>query len=156
MPDQAGLLEVAESTEGCGYEVVGDHPAADQAVVAVSEVVRGDGGSGTHQVVDGIVEDADRAAVEVSLQVAADLVVGVTEAVGLPVAAAVQQEPGRLDGPRRYDHILGAHRATPAGAAMVGNEADAGDTPGGVREDALGAGREQDAEVPRGGRPREH
>ena len=120
------------------------------------ELVGGDGGAGTHQIVDGIVEDADRAAVEVSLQVAADLVVGVAETVGLPVAAAVQQEPGRLDCPGRDDHILGAHRTTPAGAAVVGNEIDAGDTSGGVGEDALGAGREQDAEVARGGGPREH
>src|SRR6476646_10017453 len=107
--------------------------------------MRVDGGSGTHQVVDRIVEGADGAAVEVSLQMAADLVVAVAQAIGLPVAAAVQQESGRLDGP-----VLGENRTTPAGAAVVGDEIDADHTSGGVGEDALGAGREQDAEVARG------
>ena len=56
-PDETGVAEIAEGADRCGYELVGDHPAADQTVVAVSEVVGGDRRARSHQIVDRVVED---------------------------------------------------------------------------------------------------
>ncbi len=51
-PDQAGLPEIAEGADRRGHELVRDHAAAHQTVVAVPEVVRGDRRTRSHEVVD--------------------------------------------------------------------------------------------------------
>ena len=73
-PDQAGVPEIAEGADRRRNELVRDHAAAHQTVVAVPEVVGGDRRTWSHQIVDHVVEDSDRPAVQVPLQVAADLV----------------------------------------------------------------------------------
>ncbi len=76
-PDQAGVSEIAEGAGRRWNELVRDHPAAHQTIVAVPELVGGDRRTRSHQIVDHLVEESDRPAVQVPLQVAAHLVVGI-------------------------------------------------------------------------------
>jgi hypothetical protein len=107
----------------------------------VPEVVGGDRRARSHQIVDRVVEDPDRPAVQVRLEVTADLVVVVAQTVRFPLISAGQQKPGRLDRTGRDDHVIRDHRASPARAADIAHQADTGDPAGGVADDPLRAGR---------------
>jgi hypothetical protein len=99
---------------GCGHELVRDHAAAHQTVVAVPEVVCGDRRTRSDKIVDRVSEDPDRAAVQVSLQVAADVVVVVAQTVRFPFITAGQQKPSRLDRTGGDDNVGRAHCEAPA------------------------------------------
>ena len=94
--DQPGAAEGAVDVARQRDELVDQDPAADETVDPVPEVVGGHRRTGSDQVLHHVVEDPDRAAVHVPLQVPADLIGPVAQAGGLTVVGAVQQQPRRL------------------------------------------------------------
>ena len=68
--------------DGKADEFVGEHAAAAEAGRAVVVIHDGDAGAGADIVIGFEIEVADGAGVVVSLQMAADLVVAIAEAVG--------------------------------------------------------------------------
>ena len=83
--------------DGQADEFVGEHAAAAEAGRAVVVVHDGNAGAGTDVVVGFEVEVADGAGVVMALQVAADLVVAVAEAIGKKAAARVEQQARGFD-----------------------------------------------------------
>ena len=78
-------------------EFVGQHAAAAEPGRAVVVIHDRDARAGTNIVVGFEIEVADRAGVVMSLQMAADLVVAIAEAVGKQPAARVQQQARGFD-----------------------------------------------------------
>ncbi len=101
-----------DHVNGQADELVGQHAAAAETRSAVVVVGDGDAGAGADVVVGFEVEVADGAGVVMALQIAADLVVAIAEAVGKQAALGVQQQARRLDGAGRDDDDVG--RAAPA------------------------------------------
>ena len=73
-------------------------PPAAQAGSAVVVIADGDAGAGTHIVVSIEIEVADGACVVVALQIAADLVVPISQAVRKEAAFGIQQQARRFNG----------------------------------------------------------
>ena len=77
------------------------------------EVVRGHRRTGSDQVFHHVVEDPDRAAVHVPLQVPPDLIGQVAQAGRLTVMSAVQQQPRGLHGTAGHHDLTGTDLAPP-------------------------------------------
>ena len=86
---------------GQADELIGQHSAATESGSAVVVVGDGDAGSRSHIVVGLIVEKADSPGVMVSLQMTADLVIAIPQAVWKEPAFGVQQQARGLDGATR-------------------------------------------------------
>ena len=97
-PARRAWRQAIDHVDGKADEFVGQHAAAAQAGRAVVVIHDGDAGAGTHVVVGFEIEVADGAGVVMALQVAADLVVAIAEAVGKEAAARIQQQARRFDG----------------------------------------------------------
>ena len=95
---------------------------------------------GPHRVLHDLVEDPDRAGVDVALQVAADLVVLVADVAG-------EEQPGGLDRAGAQNHVARPHREAPPGPRELRRRRRARpsrDQPrrGGAGEEVAAAGRE--------------
>ncbi len=93
--------QAVDHVDGKADEFVGEHAAAAEAGRAVVVIHDGDAGAGADVVVGFEIEVADGAGVVVSLQVAANLVVAIAEAVGKEAAAGIEQQARGLDGGRQ-------------------------------------------------------
>src|SRR5215208_3263161 len=87
---QAGLPEIAEGADRSRNELVGDHAAADETGIEVTEVVRCDTRTGSDIVVHRVLEDPQRAPVEMALQVTPNLIGVVANPVRLRFTRAAQ------------------------------------------------------------------
>ena len=105
--DHAGAAEPRVGLHGERDELVGEDAAAEDPVVVVAEVGGRDRRPGPDAILHGLVEDADGAGVDVTLEIAADLVVRGSDLAG-------QQQPGGLDRARGDDDVARAHRELPA------------------------------------------
>ena len=111
--------------DGQADKLVGQHAAAAQAGRAVVVIADGDVGARTDVVVGVVVKVTERAGVLVALQIAAHLVVAVTEAVGKQAALGVQQQASRLHGAAGDDDDVGKLLLQMTVGIEVGNAAGA-------------------------------
>src|SRR5215213_8442808 len=102
---QSGAPELAEGAYRCRNELVGDHAAADEAGIEVTEVVRRDTRTRSDIVVHRVLEDPQRTTVEVALQVTPHLIGVVANPVRLGLTRAAQQQTRRLDSASGEHHV---------------------------------------------------
>ena len=92
---------------GQPVKLVGQHHPADQAGIAMVEIADRDLRARPQIVVHILIEQSDRAAVGMALQIASDPVKPVAEALGEQRAPGVEQQPRRFDCSAGDDHQVG-------------------------------------------------
>src|SRR5690606_36097741 len=134
----------------------GGQPAADSGVVAVPEVAAGDRRAGADQVDHLLVEQPGRPAVDVALQVPADLIMVVAQAVRLVIMGRVEQQPGGLDRPGPDQELLRPDLGPPDTAVgILTDQGDCDHPAGAVGDQSLHRGPQQDRAVAGGDRRRD-
>ena len=141
--DHAGGAELQVRLDRDRDELVGEDAAAEDPVVVVAVVGGRDRGPGPDAVLHRLVEDADGARVDVTLEVAADLVVGGPDLAG-------QQQPGGLDRTRGDHDVARADRVLPAGPREL-----RADDAGALRDEPRGGGAREEIAATGGDRPRD-
>ena len=128
------------------YELVCQHPSADETLVAMQELARGNGRPGARSVGHRLVEQAESADIGVALKACADQG---------PAQLRHEQEPGRLDSSGRQHDRAGPHVPGTTNA-VLGHQRNARRPPWRASEHLCNPGADQDRAMPRSRRIRQH